>query len=170
MLREAGRATAWRSQRCAAYRLGGILPGEEMAHTISKISVITKKLHPERQYPASTPTLVVGHFFIHYGVMVYHHRTKCGGYHQKERENRSFFAYHHALACIKLRNDKILARKRDILVFGRIISSHFVSDDIHFLRKWLKLQALFVLAVKYKLFTLYPFRSIYGVSFHDWFA
>ena len=29
-------------------------------------------------------------FFIHYGVMVYHHRTKCGGYHQKERENRSF--------------------------------------------------------------------------------
>ena len=43
--------------------------------------------------------------------------------------------YHHALACIKLRNDEILARKRDILVFGRMISSHFVPDDIHFLQK-----------------------------------
>ena len=42
------------------------------------------------------------HFFIHYGVMAYHHRTKCGGYHQP------FWAvYHHALACIKLRNDDI---------------------------------------------------------------
>ena len=42
---------------------------------------------------------------------------------------------HHASACIKLRNDEILARKRDILVFERMIFSHFVSDDIHFLRK-----------------------------------
>ena len=74
-------------------------------------------------------------FFIHYGVMAYHHSTCLRAYHQKERENRSFFAYHHALACIKLRNDEILAQKRDILVFGRMISSHFVPDDIHFLRK-----------------------------------
>ena len=65
--------------------------------------------------------------------------------------------YHHALACIKLRNDEILARKRDILVFGRMISSHSVSDDIHFLRKWLNLQAFLLLAVKNKSFTLYPF-------------
>ena len=30
------------------------------------------------------------HFFIHYGVMVYHHATCLRAYHQKERENRSF--------------------------------------------------------------------------------
>ena len=38
------------------------------------------------------------HFFIHYGVMAYHHRTKCGGYHQKERFISLFFAYHHAFS------------------------------------------------------------------------
>ena len=30
-------------------------------------------------------------FFIHYGVMAYHHATCLRVYHQKERENRSFF-------------------------------------------------------------------------------
>ena len=79
--------------------------------------------------------------------------------------NPSLRSLHHALACISsalwavyhhrrcilLRLDDILARKRDILVFGRMIcnfceiddiqccalmiSSHFVTDDIHFLRK-----------------------------------
>ena len=29
-------------------------------------------------------------FFIHYGVMAYHHATCLRAYHQKERENRSF--------------------------------------------------------------------------------
>ena len=29
-------------------------------------------------------------FFIHYGVMAYHHATCLRVYHQKERENRSF--------------------------------------------------------------------------------
>ena len=67
-------------------------------------------------------------FFIHYGVMVYHHATCLRAYHQKERFLSLFFAYHHALACIKLRND-------DIQCSALMIFSHFVSDDIHFLRK-----------------------------------
>ena len=77
-----------------------------------------------------------------------------------------FFAYHHALACIKLRNDEILARKRDILVFGRMISSHFVPDNIHFLRKWLKLQAFFLLAVKQKSFTSFPLPVFHHAVFY----
>ena len=80
-------------------------------------------------------------FFIHYGVM----------------------AYHHASAYIKLRND-------DIQCSALMIFSHFVSDDIHFPRKWFDFQAFLLLAVKYKSFTLYPFRSIYGVSFIFYFS
>ena len=38
--------------------------------------------------------------------------------------------------------------------------TRFRTDDIHFLRKWLKLQAFFVFAVKYKSFSLCPYRSI----------
>ena len=43
-------------------------------------------------------------FFIHYGVMAYHHRTKCGGYHQKERENRSFLHIITLQRVLKFRN------------------------------------------------------------------
>ena len=71
-------------------------------------------------------------FFIHYGVMAYH---------QKRAIFSLFFAYHHALAFIKLRND-------DIQCFALMIFSHFVSNDIHFLRKWLKLQSFFVFCRK----------------------
>ena len=43
-------------------------------------------------------------FFIQAAGLAYHHRTKCGAYHQ-----RRFAAvvYHHALACISLRLDDI---------------------------------------------------------------
>ena len=40
LVRELVRATAWRSQRCAAYCVSSILPGEEMIHAISTKSVI----------------------------------------------------------------------------------------------------------------------------------
>ena len=50
-------------------------------------------------------------FFIHYGVMAYHHATCLRAYHQKERENRSFFAYHHALACISSPQAYIINRR-----------------------------------------------------------
>ena len=80
----------------------------------------------------------------------------------KRARKSLFFAYHHALVCIKLRNDEILARKRDILVFGRMISSHFVPDDIHFLRKWLNLQAFFAYSRKIQIVHFIP------LSFNFW--
>ena len=58
----------------------------------------------------------------------------------------------------------------DIQCSALMIFSHIVSDDIHFLRKWLNLQVFLFLVVKYKSFTLYPLHSIYGVSFNCWFA
>ena len=48
--------------------------------------------------------------------------------------------------------------------------TRFRTDDIHFLWKWFFLQAFLFLTVKYKSFTLYPFRSIYRVSFNYWFT
>ena len=39
---------------------------------------------PKKSYHIDTA------FFIHYGVMIYHHATCLRAYHQKERENRSF--------------------------------------------------------------------------------
>ena len=69
--------------------------------------------------------------------------------------------YHHSSECIFLRLD-------DIQCFALMIFSHFVSDDIHFLWKWLDLQAFLFLPVKYKSFNLSPFRSIYGVAFNYW--
>ena len=67
-------------------------------------------------------------FFIHYGVMVYHHATCLRAYHQKERFFRSFLHIITLFRVLKLRND-------DIQCFALMIYSHFVSDDIHFLRK-----------------------------------
>ena len=44
-------------------------------------------------------------FFIHYGVMVYHHATCLRAYHQKERFFRSFLHIITLLRVLKLRND-----------------------------------------------------------------
>ena len=106
----------------------GEFPSGQRGQTVNLLSLTSlvriQLPPPKKSYHFDTT------FFILYGVMAYHHRTKCGGYHQKERFISLFFVSHHALTCIKLRNDEILARKRDILVFGRKIFSHFVSDDI----------------------------------------
>ena len=93
-------------------------------------------------------------------------------------------AYHHASACISSAFGLYIITRQSVFSCGLMIYNaphwwytrpkarytRFRTDDIHFLRKWLKLQAFLFLAVKYKSFILYPFRSIYGVSFNLWFS
>ena len=50
-------------------------------------------------------------FFIHYGVMAYHHATCLRAYHQKERFPRSFLHIITLQRVLKLRNDDIFAHK-----------------------------------------------------------
>ena len=92
-------------------------------------------------------------FFIHYGVMVYHHATCLRAYHQKERFLSLFFAYHHTSACIKPRND-------DIQCSALMIFSRFVSNDIHFLRKVIKVTSLFAFSSKIQIVQFIPLSFI----------
>ena len=97
------------------------------------------------------------HFFIHYGVMAYHHRTKCGGYHQKERGNRSFLHIITLQRVLKLRNDDIqnfvlMIYRNKLRMIYTFCESDLVSKPF--------------LATKRKSFNLYSFSSIYGVSFN----
>ena len=71
--------------------------------------------------------------------------------------------YHRSSACIFLRFDDILVWKRDMLVFGRMISSHFVSDDIHFLWKWFDFQAFLLFSVIIASDELYFLAVIFGL-------
>ena len=110
-------------------------------------------LAPKKSYYFDTT------FFIHYGVMVYHHATCLRAYHQKERFFRSFFAYHHASACIKLRNDDIQCSA--LMIYRnklRMIYTFCESDQT--------CKIFLFLTAKSKSFTLYPHRSICGVSFN----
>ncbi len=85
---------------------------------------LRRMLHPHQKKSYHFDTT----FFIQTAGLAYHHASAC-------ISSALWVVYHHSSECIFLRFDEILARKRDILVFGRMIFSHFVSDDIHFLRK-----------------------------------
>ena len=101
-------ATAWRSQRCAAYRLGGILPGEEMAHAIRTKSVIF-----ENSTPSGNTQL------------------------PKRLDDKPFLsiakamAYNHALACISSALTSI-SRQSEYIINRRL--HYFRNDDIQILR------------------------------------
>ena len=84
-------------------------------------------------------------FFIQAAGLVYHHALAC-------ISSALWAVYHHPSECIFLRFDEILARKRDILVFGRMIYTFCESDLI--------CKPFLFLTVKYKSFNLYPYRSI----------
>ena len=61
-------------------------------------------------------------FFIQTAGLAYHHALTC--------ISSALWAVYHHRRCIPLRLDDILARKRDILVFGRMIYTFCESDLI----------------------------------------
>ena len=71
-------------------------------------------------------------FFIQAAGLAYHHRAKCGVYHQGRL---AALVSHHAPACIFLRLDAIRAKpvipRRDIQHFVLMICNFFGIDDIH---------------------------------------
>ena len=98
--------------------------------------------------------------------------------------HRPCISSRHSRAYPFLRFDAIRAQpvisRRDIQHFALMIYNFYEIDDMQGLRldfiakdiglqgKFSSLQAFLFLAIKYKSFTLYPFRSIYGVSLNYW--